>query len=459
MNISKELLEKYNKPVPRYTSYPPANFFKNEFSHDDYTRSIIESNNEKPENISIYIHIPFCHKICHYCGCNNANMRKSSDIRAYVDAVIGEMQMAFEFIEGDRKVSQIHYGGGTPNAIEAQYLAEINNFIFESFELVEHAEIAVECNPSLLTEKYIEQLREAGFNRFSIGIQDFNKDVLKVINRDASYIPVPELIPLLKYNNKDISVNLDFIYGLPYQTVESFEDAIRKAIEAKADRIVTFSYAHVPWVNKAQLILEKAGLPQANDKIMMYNAAYNLLTSNGYEAIGLDHYALKTDKLSKALKNGDLHRNFQGYCTTQTTGQVYAFGVSAISQFESAFVQNTKNIDEYIELIEDETFACVKGYILNKDEKIIKAIIDEVMCNKQLSYSYIKTKLDIDKETLAKFVNPALPQLRELAKDGIIIMNEDGLKVNEEEILFIRNVAAAFDPLVRNKQGSFSKPV
>lgn len=459
MNISKELLEKYNKPVPRYTSYPPANFFKEGFSHDDYAKAIIESNNEKPENLSIYIHIPFCKKICHYCGCNNSAMRKNEDIRAYVDAVIGEMELAFEYIEPERMVSQIHYGGGTPNAIEAEYLAEINDYIFSSFELIEDAEIAIECNPSLLTEKYIEQLREAGFNRFSIGIQDFDNKVLDVINRDASHIPVPELISLLKYDNDKISVNLDFIYGLPLQTVESFKRSIEQAIEAKADRVVTFSYAHVPWVNKAQMILEKAGLPSEDDKIQMFNAAYNLLISNGYEAIGLDHYALKTDKLSKALKNGDLHRNFQGYCTTETTGQVYAFGVSAITQLESAFIQNTKNIDEYIELIEDGAFACNKGYILNEDEMIIKTIIDEIMCNKKLVYSDLQTKLDIDKERLNKFINPAIMQLRQLAKDGIISLNSEGLKVNEEEILFIRNVAAAFDPLVRNNECSFSKPV
>jgi len=459
MNISKELLEKYNKPVPRYTSYPPANFFKDGFSHDDYAKAIIESNNEKPENISIYIHIPFCQKICHYCGCNNANMRSNKDIRAYVDAVIEEMRLAFEFIEEDRKISQIHYGGGTPNAIEVQYLAEINDFLFSSFERIEDAEVAIECNPAHLTERYIESMKEAGFNRFSIGIQDFNKDVLNIINRDASYIPIPELISLLKYNDEKASVNLDFIYGLPLQTIESFKNSIQQGIEAGADRIVTFSYAHVPWVNKAQMILEKAGLPSENDKIEMFNAAYDLLTNNGYEAIGLDHYALKTDKLSKALKNGQLHRNFQGYCTTQTTGQVYAFGVSAISQFESAFIQNTKDIEEYIELINDDTFACNKGYILNKDEKIIKAIIDQVMCNKELSYSKLCKQLDIEKEVLSKYTTPARTKLKELAADGIIDLTMDGLKVKEDEILFIRNVAAAFDPLVRNNQGTFSKPV
>jgi len=459
MNISKELLEKYNKPVPRYTSYPPANFFKEGFGHEDYKKAIIQSNNEKPENISIYIHIPFCQKICHYCGCNNCNMRDSKSIRAYVDGVIKEMKLTFEHISKDRKISQIHYGGGTPNAIEVDYLDEINQFIFSSFKLIENAEVAIECNPAHLTERYIERMKEAGFNRFSLGIQDFDKKVLDIINRDASYIPVPELIKLLKYNDNRVSVNLDFIYGLPLQTVDSFKDSVQQGIDAGADRIVTFSYAHVPWVNKAQIILEKVGLPSEQDKINMFEAGYNLLCENGYNAIGLDHYALKTDELSKAQANGNLHRNFQGYCTTRTTGQVYAFGVSAISQFESAFIQNTKDIEEYLHLLDRKKLACNKGYILTNNDKVIKTIIDQVMCNKELNYSDLSTKLDIDNKTLNKYITPAQNTLMELSKDGIISLKEEGLKVNEDDILFIRNVAAAFDPLVKGNNASFSKPV
>lgn len=459
MNISKELLEKYNKPVPRYTSYPPANFFKEGFSHEDYKKAIIQSNDEKPENISIYIHIPFCQKICHYCGCNNCNMRDSKSIRAYVDGVIREMKLAFEYISKDRKISQIHYGGGTPNAIEVDYLDEINQFIFSSFTLIENAEVAIECNPAHLTERYIERMKEAGFNRFSLGIQDFDKKVLDIINRDASYIPVPELIKLLKYNDDKVSVNLDFIYGLPLQTVDSFRNSVQQGIDAGADRIVTFSYAHVPWVNKAQMILEKVGLPTEQDKINMFEAAYNLLCDNGYNAIGLDHYALKTDELSKAQTNGSLHRNFQGYCTTRTTGQVYAFGVSAISQFESTFIQNTKDIEEYLYLLSKNQLACNKGYILTQDNIIIKNIIDQIMCNKELNYKDLSTKLNLDIDSLNNYIIPAEAALKELSDDRIISINKDGIKVNEDNILFIRNVAASFDPLVKGNKGSFSKPV
>ncbi|MCT4600846.1 MAG: oxygen-independent coproporphyrinogen III oxidase [Marinifilaceae bacterium] len=459
MIISQTLLEKYNKPVPRYTSYPPANFFKDNFSEKEYDMAIINSNNQKPNNISIYIHIPFCKKICHYCGCNNSNMRKSSEIRTYVDAIINEMKLCFSKLDKNRKISQIHYGGGTPNAIEVDYLKEINNFILSSFNTIENPEIAIECNPSLLDEKYIEGLMEAKFNRFSIGIQDFRPDVLKIINRDASYIPVKELISLLKYTNPKHSVNLDFIYGLPLQSIDSFAKTIEKAVDTKADRIVTFSYAHVPWVNKAQKILEKIGLPSEQDKINMFKSAHDILTSNNYDTIGLDHYALKTDSLSIAQKEKQLHRNFQGYCTRDTTGQVYAFGVSGITQLESAFIQNTKDIDEYIATINKKTFACSKGYILNNNETIIRNIIDQIMCNRFLNYSEFAELINIDRNLLDNFISPAIPQLRELAKDGIIEMNDKGIKVYDEHLLFIRNVAASFDPLLINTNKTFSKPV
>lgn len=457
--INKTLLEKYNKPVPRYTSYPPANFFKDDLVEEDYTKAIIKSNEENPQNISVYIHIPFCKKLCHYCGCNTSAMKDEETIKTYVDAVIKEMKMCFKHINKDRKVSQIHYGGGTPNAISAKYLREINEFIFSEFKLLDDAEIAIECNPAYLDKEYIQELKAARFNRFSLGIQDFNTEVLKVINRDASKLPVKDLISMLKDGDNRVKVNLDFIYGLPLQTKESFRSTINKGIEAGADRIVTFSYAHVPWVNKAMLILEKAGLPDNEEKIAMYEEAYEVLCSNGYTAIGLDHYAKDDDDLKKALDKGDLHRNFQGYCTTKTTGQVYAFGVSGISQFNSAYIQTTKDIKTYITAINNNKFAYIKGYTLNADEKIIRYIIEQIMCNKRIVWESVATYFNISRVELDKYITPATDILNSLECDNIIEQSKDGIYVKEENILFIRNVAAAFDPLLKKTNNSFSKPV
>ncbi len=456
--ISKILLEKYNKPIPRYTSYPPANFFKNNLEEYDYINAIIKSNEEYPQNISIYIHIPFCKKLCYYCGCNTSTMRNEETIKTYIKTIIKEMKMCFKHINKDRKVSQIHYGGGTPNTIPVKYLREINEYIFSEFGLLDEAEIAIECSPAYLDKEYIKELKTAKFNRFSLGIQDFNREVLKVINRDAPTIPIKELIDMLKEGNNNVKVNLDFIYGLPYQTKDSFRNTIMKGIEACADRIVTFSYAHVPWINKAMLMLEKAGLPNNEEKIAMYEEAYNTLCNNGYTAIGLDHYAKDDDELKKALDKGKLHRNFQGYCTTKTTGQVYAFGVSGISQFKSAYVQTTKDIKEYIRTINDDKFAYIKGYILNTDEEIIRYIIEQIMCNKGVIWEKVANYFSIEKTELDKYI-PSKHILDTLRNDGIIEVSDTGINIKEEHILFIRNVAAAFDPLLKNTSNSFSKPV
>lgn len=386
-------------------------------------------------------------------------MKDDNTVREYINTIKKEMKMVFSLIGKDRKVSQIHYGGGTPNAIDALYLKELNTYIFDSFELTEDAEVAIECNPAYLDTKYIHSLKEAGFNRYSLGIQDFNEKVLKVINRDASLMPVKKLIETLKDGDEKIKVNLDFIYGLPYQTTESFAETIKQATETGADRIVTFSYAHVPWVNKAQLILEKAGLPDSDEKMSMYEAAYKILSERDYRAIGLDHYAKENDALTKALDDKKLHRNFQGYCTTRTTGQVYAFGVSGISQFESSYIQNTKSTEDYISSIESGKFACVKGYKLSRGEKITRYIIEQIMCNKQLLFDEVSRRFDLNEKEFTEYISCHLKELQELEKDGIVVISEDSIKVNESGVLFIRNVAAAFDPLMKTAGKSFSKPV
>ena len=236
----------------------------------------------------------------------------------------------------------------------------------------------------------------SGFNRFSLGIQDFNEKVLENVNRDASVIPVEELVAMIR-SHENTSVNLDFIYGLPYQNVESFTETITRAVEISPDRLVTFSYAHVPWVKKAQKILEKKGLPEADEKLVMFEAGFKILTENGYKPIGLDHFAKSNDELSIALENRKLHRNFQGYCTRETTGQVYAFGSTGISQLESAYAQNAKHTNTYIDKINAGNFTVEKGYALNKNEKIIKHVINEIMCNHFVSWPETAQKFNISR--------------------------------------------------------------
>ena len=457
--INRELLEKYNHPVPRYTSYPPANFFTNDFSPANYLEAIDKSNHWNPQNISIYIHIPFCLKLCYFCGCNSYALRKDEVVVAYVKALIQEIKMVTSRLDKTRRVSQIHYGGGTPNAIPVEYLQEINELLFSTFQFIPDPEIAIEVNPAYLTFEQMTGLKKAGFNRFSLGIQDFDTEVLDAVNRDKPGMPVEEIIAFLKEDSPGMAVNLDFIYGLPKQTAGNFADTIRQAIELKPDRLVTFSYAHVPWVSKIQKKLEKEGLPAADEKIKMYEAAYSLLTQNGYEAIGMDHYANAGDELTVARNNKQLHRNFQGYCTRRTTGQVYAFGVTGISQLEGIYAQNTKSIDEYITKISKGELTTIKGYSLTPQQVVVREVITELMCNEQIVWSQLGEILSMNIEEVKKQTTYSNDILQQFESDGIITLSDDKIQITSDGQLFIRNVAASFDPLTQDGQTNFSKPV
>jgi len=457
--INRELLEKYNHPVPRYTSYPPANFFTEEFSPANYMEAIDQSNQWNPQNISIYIHIPFCLKMCYFCGCNSYPLRKDDVVDAYIKALIQEIKMVTSRLDKNRMVSQIHYGGGTPNAIPVEYLQQINELLFSTFKIIPDPEIAIEVNPAYLTFEQMTGLKKAGFNRFSLGIQDFNTEVLDAVNRDKSALPIKDIIAFLKQDSPSMAVNLDFIYGLPKQTAANFAETIKKAIELKPDRLVTFSYAHVPWVSKIQKKLEKEGLPAPDEKIKMFEAAYSLLTQNGYEAIGMDHYANSGDELTLARHNKQLHRNFQGYCTRRTTGQVYAFGVTGISQLEGVYAQNTKSIDEYITKINLGELTTIKGYSLTPQQVVVREVITELMCNEQIIWSHLGEILDMTSTEVKKQTtyNPEL--LQQFETDGLITLSEEKIQITTDGQLFIRNVAASFDPLIHAGQTNFSKPV
>ena len=458
MIIPEQLLEKYNSPVPRYTSYPPANYFDT-VTENQYIDAVKDSNSGNPRNISLYLHIPFCKKLCYYCGCNTSPLGTQAEMKKYVTALKQEIRMVAALIDKGRKVSQIHYGGGTPNALPVEWIVELNELIYSLFTLVDHPEIAIECNPAHLDFNYIDQLKKSGFNRFSLGIQDFDNEVLKTVNRDPSAMPVGDIIQRLKAGSDNVTVNLDFIYGLPGQTVESFLDSIRQAAAIRPDRLVTFSYAHVPWVKKAQKILDKKGLPDTELKMKMFSESHEYLMANGYQSIGLDHYVLESDELYQAVITKSLHRNFQGYCTRQTTGQVYAFGVSAISQLEKGYAQNTKSVKGYIESIGLGHLPIEKGYMLTKNEIIVREVINQLMCNKQINWKELSDHLNISESAIRDAIVYDDAELKQFEEDGILHLTKEGLEMTEGGALFIRNVAASFDPLTRNNSKQFSKPV
>lgn len=458
MKVPIHLIEKYNIPVPRYTSYPPANFFTNDFSSKDYLAAVEESNALDPKNISLYVHIPFCTSLCYYCGCNTHISNNNSLKREYINSLKKEIKMISPLIDKSRKVSQIHWGGGTPNALPFEMIGEVMQVFHEEFEFAPNAELAIECNPATLNETYIQALYRFGFNRISMGVQDFRTDVLHAVNREVPRIPVKDLVQLIRLEGK-MSINLDFIYGLPLQTPASFAETIEQAIALDVERLVTFSYAHVPWVKQAQKQLEKHGLPSSNDKLLMFETAWQQLNAANYTPIGLDHYAKNTDALGKAVASKELHRNFQGYCTRETTGQVYAFGVTGISQLESVYAQNARTVNEYIEAINKGTIIIEKGYRLNEEEKLTRHIINELMCNQYLSWDKLAIEFNQSADELKKRLDFNNCKLDTFAQDGLLSYTNNDITVSNEGRFVLRNIAAIFDMNLLGSEKKFSKSV
>jgi oxygen-independent coproporphyrinogen-3 oxidase len=458
MSVTSEFLQKYNVSGPRYTSYPPANFFNQGFTTSDYIHELGSSNHQKPENISLYIHIPFCPQRCHFCGCSTVIAQRKLVVERYIQALKTEMKQVASLLDDSRKVTQIHWGGGTPNSISMKFIKEIMDWIRIHFDLSESAEIAMECSPAYLDYSHIDQLAGMGFNRISLGIQDFREDVLKVVNRETPRHPVKDIVDYLR-NKGFRGINLDFIYGLPMQTLESFRSTIEEAIAIRPDRIVTFSYAHVPWVKEAQKQLETIGLPDANDKMNMFLQASAQLSAAGYCAIGIDHFTLPEDDLTKAFRNKQLHRNFQGYCTLETTGQVYAFGASSISQLYGAYAQNFKDITKYMEAVEATGYAIERGYQLNKEEQLVRGVINRIMCNGILNLEEVADEFAVTVEEVKELVAFDPAKFESYISDGLMLLEGNEIRLSDTGFLCARNIAMALDPALKAGEGVYSKTV
>lgn len=450
-----QLIQKYDKPGPRYTSYPPATFFNSSFDNEQFVRHVQESNYQQPQNISFYFHVPFCPQLCHFCGCNTDIMRGKSFIDNYINAIIKEFEFVTKNLDKSRSISQIHWGGGTPNSIAMKYIERVMEKVQADFSYASDCEIAMECNPAYLTYSQVDELAKMGFNRLSIGIQDFNPDVLKLINRKPSFLKEEDLINYI--SEKNIQVNLDFVYGLPGQTFESFAENIARAIQLAPQRIVTFSYAHVPWVKSAQKVLEQYGLPDAQQKLTIFETASELLTKAGYVSIGLDHFANPGDELSKALAHHQLHRNFMGYCSRQNTGQVYAFGATSISQLWGSYSQNIKSPEKYMEAVALKGTAIEKGYSMSQTDLLCNAVIQEIMCNQYVDLEKVASEFSISIVELSESLQFNVASLDTFIADKLIKFDNNILTILPVGKYFLRNIAMVFDPLLTGKETHYSK--
>lgn len=455
MKVDLDLIRKYNVPGPRYTSYPPATHFTDEVDKDALMESICK-NNETQRDLSLYYHLPFCESLCWFCGCTTVITKDHSRSENYLNHIDREMDLMREHLNPDRKVVQVHLGGGTPTFLQPDELRRLGNHIRERFQFGERVEAGAEIDPRRITRDTIQALKDAGFNRASMGVQDHNPEVQKAIHRIQPYEMTRQAIDWLRECDFE-SLNVDLIYGLPYQTVDSFEKTLEDTLKLQPDRLAVFSYAHVPWIKPAQKILqERMELPSPETKLELLKLTIEKLTSEGYVYIGMDHFAKEDDELTVAQRTKTLQRNFQGY-STQEGVDIYAFGMSSISQSQDAYWQNLKELPDYCASVDEGKLPIQRGYILTQEDHLRRRTIMRLMCDLELDYVNMSELLGLD---FASTYAQELDSLKDLEEDGLIQKSSTGLTVTELGRLLIRNIAMRFDGYQNErKEGRFSRTI
>jgi oxygen-independent coproporphyrinogen-3 oxidase len=437
------LLNKYDVYGPRYTSYPTALQFNESFTEEDYRRHAQASNQlPVPRPLSVYIHIPFCKSLCYYCGCNKIVTHKQQMASDYLDYLYQEIEMLGKYYADDRLLQQIHFGGGTPTFLAPQLLREVMEVLAQSFHLglPDTLEIGIEVDPRTVTTKEMTELVNMGFNRISIGVQDFDPDVQKAINREQSKEQVEAVIQSAR-SNKVNSISIDIIYGLPKQTRDSFSRTLDDIIRIRPDRIALYNYAHMPQRIPAQRLIHSNELPSTEDKLAIFTDSIRRLTEAGYIYIGMDHFALPDDSLSTALENGGLQRNFQGY-STHAECDVIGIGVSAISRINDGYSQNVTEISKYKAAVDKGQLPIKRGVNLTLDDRVRSDLIQQIMCDGVVNYSDFGDGHDI---FFHRYFNDELTSLQELAGDGLIDINDQGFQITAKGRIFLRNIAMKFD--------------
>ena len=441
LNVNLALVEKYNVPGPRYTSYPPATKFTDALTWDVLAPHI-EANNRTDRDLSLYFHIPFCETLCWFCGCNSIITQDHRRGQTYADYLGREVAQMSAFLNPRRKVVQLHWGGGSPTFLQPDEIRKLGGVIRRHFIFSGDLEAGVEIDPRRLTRGHLAALREAGFNRASLGVQDFDPTVQQAVHRLQPRDLTAQALNWLRELGFT-SVNFDLIYGLPHQTVESFNRTLDAVLELQPDRLAVFSYAHVPWVKPAQKILEqKKYLPSAEIKLQLLKTVIERLTEdNRYIYIGMDHFARPGDELAVAQKQKRLQRNFQGY-STRAGADIYAFGLSSISQIPDAYWQNEKALPAYFAAVEAGKIPLARGCLVTGEDQIRRETIMRVMCDLSLDYAVMSEKLGIN---FTQHFAGELAALAPFEADGLVRCSPAGFEVTDTGRLFIRNLAMHFD--------------
>lgn len=448
----RALIQKYNYSGPRYTSYPTAL----EFSPRYQNESFIQAAARYPERpLSLYVHIPFCHKLCYFCGCNKLITRQQHKAEEYLNRLEQEIIHRAPLFK-DRQVSQLHWGGGTPTYLNKQQISRLVSLLREHFAFLPDLEMSLEIDPREIDLDVLDHLRQEGFNRLSMGVQDFDKQVQKSVNREQDEAFIFSLVERARTLGF-ASTNIDLIYGLPKQTPESFAFTLQRVAQLNPDRLSVFNYAHMPQLFAAQRKIKEADLPSAEDKLHILQSSIASLTKAGYRFIGMDHFARPDDELAIAQQNGVLHRNFQGY-TTHGDSDLLGLGVSSISMIGDTYAQNEKDLKTYYASVETQGHALCRGLTMTRDDCLRRDVIKALICHFELDYATIERAHDI---SFSHYFAEDLALLEPLIDDELVEVTATKMAVTPKGRLLIRNICMCFDSYLRHqvRQRQFSRVI
>ena len=444
-SMKNSLIQKYNVPGPRYTSYPTVpywdeTYFSNEIWSETLKKSFKASNTS--EGISLYIHLPFCESLCTFCGCNKRITKNHTVENPYIEAVLKEWTIYCKILNEKPAIKEIHLGGGTPTFFSPKNLEDLINGILSHATKATNYEFSFEGHPNNTTHEHLQKLYDLGFRRVSFGVQDYSEKVQKAIHREQPFHNVAKVT----FWAREIgytSIGHDIIFGLPFQEVEDIIDTIEKTKSLQPDRLAFYSYAHVPWIKgNGQRGFNDEDIPKDDKKRMLYETGKKLLYENGYHEIGMDHFALETDSLYKAFQNGKLHRNFMGYSSSKTKLMI-GLGVSSISDSWLSFAQNVKNLEDYYQILEWDKLPVYRGHLLTDEDLIIRKHILNLMCQFETSWG--------NNETYFAEIPEVLIQLEEMEKDGLLIIKDNMIQVTDAGKPYVRNICMAFDLRLKRK--------
>jgi oxygen-independent coproporphyrinogen-3 oxidase len=451
------VLKKFDSPGPRYTSYPSAPFFSADYNAENFKNDLLENNRDNKTPMSLYLHIPFCDSLCHFCGCNTIVTKSREKISEYISFLKKETLQLASTATKQRSVVQIAWGGGSPSYLTPAEVLDLSGFVKQNFNVSANAEISTELDPRDLSPELLQAFVEGGTNRFSVGVQDLTPEVLEAVNRRQPEELTYRAFKWLRGLGIE-SINVDLVYGLPLQTTENFGVTLEKIVGLSPDRIAVFNFAYVPWIKPHQKLIDRKELPTPDEKLRLQELIINKLQNAGYIYIGMDHFAKPEDELALGQKARTLHRNFQGYSIKAGT-DLFGLGLSAISHFGGVYAQNAKDLQEYYSALNRGSYPTVLGYKMGRDDEIRKYVIMRLMCDLAVDKREVEEKFDIGFD---RYFSDAMEKLREFLDLHLVSAGSGHITVSDTGRFVLRNIAMCFDaylPKVEKEKQIFSRTV